>query len=428
MYWQKRKNRLGETYYSFVQWDSVSRKNVRLRASEVPSDITTDAQADAFCRLREAEEEASKLRIQRKLAWQKKYYDFTELIYIFEIEAKKRAPNSWQGPLYYLQQYALDFFLNEKQCNNLNNWPLYFEEFRDWLMTVPPSKTTKTGKLSFSSKNNIIGSVNLFLSIMNKKGKSNKVEKCQKFPRHLLNRRDASDVISHEESKVILNNLEEVDGDLSRDFFLLLLNSGLRLSEALGLSILDFFPGSPKEKIISGALDRHDLNCYGYISLESQLKNPVSPRNTRGEVLRKPLKGRKRINAKASRIIPIFDKETFNALAKRYNRKIDEFEIEKFGKKKSNYLLFEGLNKNKFSSVLKKAYRGTSYKIKSAHCARHTFATHFAGMTNADTGLCRLVLGHKDEETTLSYVHLFEQINRNARAKQLIKKKIDLVS
>jgi hypothetical protein len=129
MYWQKRKDRSGTIYYSFVQWNPVERKNTRLRASEVPADISTDAHADAFCRLRDAESEAAKFRIQRKLAWKKKFYDFEELLSIFETEAKHRAPNSWQGTIYYLQQYGFDFFLNKKQCNNLNNWPLFFLYF-----------------------------------------------------------------------------------------------------------------------------------------------------------------------------------------------------------------------------------------------------------------------------------------------------------
>ena len=69
----------------------------------------------------------------------------------------------------------------------------------------------------------------------------------------------------------------------------------------------------------------------------------------------------------------------------------------------------------------------TAFKHKSPHCARHTFATNLAGLTHADTGFCRLVLGHKDEDTTLGYVHLFEQINRQARSKVLVKTKIALV-
>ena len=428
MYWQKRKNRSGKIYYSFVQWNPVSRKNIRLRTSEVPADINTDAQADAFCRLRETEDEASKLRIQRKLAWQNKFYDFNELISIFEIEVKKRAPNSWKGPLYYLQQYAFDFFLNEKQCNNLNNWPLYFEEFRDWLMTVKTGKKTKKGGLAYSSRNNVIGAVNLFLDVMFKKGKCSQLPKCQKFPRHLLAKRDTSHIISLDEAKIIhqrLNDLEPTG--VAGDFFMVLLNTGFRLGEGLSLSLADFFPGTPDKKIISGALEKHGLKCLGYISLESQLANTIRPRNIDGSVPRKPLKGRKRIEAKAGRVVPVLDKETFNILAKRFNEQTDLLAERRFGDSKSDYLLFDGLDKNKFSRLLRKAYENTRFNHKSPHCARHTFATNFAGLTHADTGLCRLVLGHKDEDTTLGYVHLFEQINRQARAKELVKVKIDLI-
>src|SRR4051794_34092737 len=129
MYWVRRNDRQGKSYYSFVQWDPKQRRNIRLRRSEVPANVATDAQADAFCKVREAETEAAKFRIERKLSWQKTFYNFEDLLEIFEIELKRRAPNSWRGPLYYFRQYALDFFLNEKQSNNINNWPLYFEEF-----------------------------------------------------------------------------------------------------------------------------------------------------------------------------------------------------------------------------------------------------------------------------------------------------------
>ena len=205
------------------------------------------------------------------------------------------------------------------------------------------------------------------------------------------------------------------------------MNTGLRLSEGLGLSLSDFFPGSPDKKTIAGALERHGLKCFGYISLESQVKNSIKPRNLDGIVPRKPLKGRRRIEAKAGRIIPILNKETFNILAKRFNEQTDLLANAKHGNDKSNYLLFDGMDKNRFSRLLVDAYAGTRFTHKSPHCARHTFATNFAGLTHADTGLCRLVLGHKDEDTTLGYVHLFEQINRQARAKELVKMKIDLI-
>ncbi|MBK8202819.1 MAG: tyrosine-type recombinase/integrase [Bdellovibrionales bacterium] len=428
MYWEKRKDRAGNAYYSFVQWDPVNRRNIRLRTSEVPGSITTDSQADIFCRLREAEEEAAKVRIQRKLEWKKKFYDFEELLSIFEIEAKRRAPNSWQGPMYYLQQYGLDFFLNKKQCNNLNNWGLFFEEFRDWLLTVKTGKRTKSQGLAYSSRNNIIGAVNLFLDVMFRKGKWEQVAKCQKFARHLLAWRNADHVIADDEASIITQRLREVDvTGLAADFYVVLLNTGMRLGEGLSLSLADFFPGSPDNKIIRGALDRHDLKSFGYISLESQLANAIKPRKESGVVVRKPLKGRKRVDARASRVIPILDKETFNILARRFNEQTELIADGKFGNSKSDYLLFDGLDKNRFSRLLREAYTGMRFSHKSPHCARHTFATKFAGFTNADTGLCRLVLGHRDEDTTLGYVHLFEQINRQARAKVLVKSKIALI-
>ncbi|MBK9038010.1 MAG: tyrosine-type recombinase/integrase [Bdellovibrionales bacterium] len=428
MRWEKRKDRYGKPYYSFLQWDPIARKNLRLKRSEVPATIMTDSAATDFCRLREAEDEASKFRIQRKLAWNKKFYDFEKLLEIFETESKVRAPNSWQAPVYYLKQYALDFFLNHKQCNNLNNWPLFFEEFRDWLMTVDTGKRTKSDGLAYSSRNSVIGAVNLFLDVMARKGKCELPPKCRKFPRHLMNRRTAEDVISDDEAKIILQCLSDLDeSGLAADFFLVLMHTGLRLGEGLGLSLADFSPGMPEVALIKGAVQRHGLKCFGYIALESQLASTIHPRKSDGTVPRKPLKGRKRIDAKGSRTIPVLDSEAFNALARRFNDQSELLESKKFGISKSDYLLFDGLEKNRFSRLLREAYEGTSFKHKSPHCARHTFATNLAGITQADTGFCRLVLGHKDEDTTLGYVHLFEQINRQARAKVLVKSKIALV-
>ena len=162
--------------------------------------------------------------------------------------------------------------------------------------------------------------------------------------------------------------------------------------------------------------------------MESQLANSINPRGKDGKIARKPLKGRKRVDAKASRMIPIFDRTTFNILAQRYNDQSDLFIEKRFGSLQSDYLLFDGLNKNRFSQLLRQAYEGTPFLRKSAHCARHTFATNLAGMTNADTGLCRLILGHRDEDTTFGYVHLFEQINRQVRSITQIQSKINLLA
>lgn len=174
-------------------------------------------------------------------------------------------------------------------------------------------------------------------------------------------------------------------------------------------------------------VSRHKIPCYGYLSLESQVSNATHIRRLDKSVSRKPLKGRRRIDANSGRIIPITDKKTFNILAKLYNQQLDLFDRHVFGANKADYLLFNGLNKNTFSRHLRLAYQNTTFKPKSPHCTRHTFATNFAGLTNADTALCRLVLGHRDEDTTLGYVHLFEQINRQVRTNELVRNKIELL-
>jgi hypothetical protein len=164
MRWEWRKDRLGKQYRSFLYYDAKLKKNVRLRKTEIPSDIVTDEQANAFCSLKSAEHETARLRIQRKLEWRTKFYDFNELMGIFTVEIKKMAPNSWENNIYFLEQYALPFFLQNKQCNNLNNWHIYYDEFRDWLETARTVKGDRP--LAYSTKNHVISALNTFMVIM----------------------------------------------------------------------------------------------------------------------------------------------------------------------------------------------------------------------------------------------------------------------
>lgn len=429
MYWQKRKDRSGKIYYSFIQWDPVNRKNIRLRASEVPADITTDAGADEFCRVRDAEHEATRFRIERKLVWQKKFYDFEKLQKIFESEIKKRAPNSWRQVLYFLKQYVFDFFLNHKQSNNLNNWYLYFEEFRDWLEQAQPSQQTKTGQLSYSSKNHAISTLNTFLDVMHRKGKMEMAPKCQKFASHLIGRRTVDDVLSDEEIDVIHARLRELDPtELAADFFLVLVNTGLRLGEGLGISMADFFPDELRDDKLARALKMCDVKSIGYISLESQLKDGGKPRGSDGTVRRKPLKGRRKIEPGLGRIVPLVSRRVFNILAKRWNQQRELLEAKKHGKEPSDYLLFDGLTNASYSRILVAAYTGTRFRHKSPHCARHTFATNFAGLVCGNPLICAMVLGHKDQETTMGYIHLYEAINRKARSQELRREPIKIIA
>lgn len=422
MYWEKRIDRSGKPYYGFIYFDSKLGKNVRLRRHEVPSDILTDAQADAFCRLRESEHEAAKLRIQRKLEWQSKFYKFDELLDLFKTDSKLRAPNSWVQSLYYLEHYAFDFFLNVKQSNNLNNWPMYFEELRDWLLTVQTSRTTKTGVLAYSSRNHVVRALNTFIDVMIRKGKmAPGAPKCRGFDSSLMNKRTIDDVLTQEEVVFIHGRLKELDESLlAADLFLVSVNTGLRLGEGLGLSLADVFQGEPSDNTFVNSMKKNSLSCAGFISLGSQLFDAHNPRGEDGLVQRKPLKGRKRIGDDFGRVVPLLEKEVFNAIARRFNEQNRCFKHRLYGDRQADYLLFNGLNKNGYTNLLRKAYEGSAYRYKSPHCARHTFATRFAGLTCGDFFLCKAVLGHRDIETTMDYVHIFAALNKAARSKEQV--------
>lgn len=425
MYWQKRKERGGKVYFSFAFHDPVLGRNVRLRRTEVPFGIETEEQADQFCRLKEAEHEAARLRIQRKLEWRNKFYDFSKLLEQFTVEIKKMAPNSWENSLYYLEHYAFPFFLGEKQCNNLNNWSAFYEEFIEWLLNCKTSKGDRP--IAYSTRNHVISSLNSFMVVMKRKGQVAAIEKCQKFPTHLLKTRTAEDVLSGHEAEAVHEKLTEISKD-SADFFWVLLHSGMRLSEGRGLSFDDIYEGEVTHEVLKKLLKQRELNSFGYISLWSQLAEGNEPRDGH-KVLRKPLKGRRKIDPSSGRTIPILDKRAFNILVSRFNECSKQHSKKVFGDDPRDYLLFDGLTKGAFASHLKRAYEalGDKYRPKSAHCLRHTFATELAGMALGDTTLCKNVLGHKDEETTQRYVHLFEQINQKAKMQGQRKRGMQLV-
>jgi integrase len=419
MYWAKRTNRAGEFYYSFIYFDLKPRKNVRLRREEVPIGIDSDAQADAFCRTREAEHEAVKLRIQRKLDWQRKFYDFDKLLDLFEADSKVRAPNSWRQSVYNLEHYAFDFFLTTKQCNNLNNWSLHFDEFRDWLLAVKTSRQTKGGGLAYSSRNHVIRALNTFLAVMARKGHMEPAPKCRCFDSSLMNKRSIDHVLSDEEVHFVYKRLSELDPSLvAADFFRVSVGTGVRLSEGLAFSVADVFEGEPVDRTFREAMKKNGFSCLGFVSINSQLRDSAGSRGPEGQVARKPLKGRRRIDEESGRTIPVLDKEVYNSIARLFNKQNERFINAECGQNASDYLLFDGLNKNIYSSLLRKAYEGSIYRHKSPHCARHTFATRFAGLTCGDMYLCQAVLGHRDIDTTRDYVHIFAALNKAARAKE----------
>jgi len=119
---EKRTNKNGHSYYSFVYYDSRTKKRVRYSKKEIQlrfgKDITTKAEAEKCLKLLEAEVDSEKERKRNALKWQKEYYSFNALLNDFINLQKKDAPRSWKNSRHYMQYYVLVYFLEVAQCNN----------------------------------------------------------------------------------------------------------------------------------------------------------------------------------------------------------------------------------------------------------------------------------------------------------------------
>lgn len=132
-----RADREGKNYYSFVYYDSLSKKRVRLRKEEIQdrfgTDITDHQRAVEVCRILEAEVDSLHSRIKRRIKWEKEFFDFDELTKYYEMHQKKKAPNSFKNNIHYFKYYVLPYFLKVSRCYNIAFWHNEFANFRDWL-------------------------------------------------------------------------------------------------------------------------------------------------------------------------------------------------------------------------------------------------------------------------------------------------------
>lgn len=422
MFWEWRgKNKKRRV---FMYYDAVHKKNVRLRVGEIPSNILTDADADNFCKIKEGEIDSARLRIERRLAWKSRYYNFDSLLDTFKSVRLMESPNNWQNDIYYLEQYVFDFFLNHNSYSNINDWYLHYEDFKNWL------NTTKTARgnnhLAYSTKNQIIKSMNAFLKILKRRNLIERHEQCFQFARHLEKTKDVEAVISESDKDIIFATLLETS-KVSAYFFKVLTDTGLRINEGLGLSLDDLVQGQVNNKSLNKQLEKEGIEYFGYLNLQSQPKSRMELRGVDGIVARKPLKGKKTISSQNSRTIPIFRKETFNMLAELWITQKANFDKKLYGSDPKNYLLFDGLNKNIFGNHLREACQRNKIRPYTPHCCRHTFATEFTGMVMGNIFLCSLVLGHADTSTTRKYIHLWEQIQKDLKSEAQLKDGISLI-
>jgi integrase len=233
------------------------------------------------------------------------------------------------------------------------------------------------------------------------------VKKCSALPDHFIRRRGAESVISPDEANKLRSKLAEIRQSSSEVFWLLTC-TGLRLNEALSLRRRDLFAGEIEHSALAEELNHHGIKYHGYLVLESQI-DKEDPTHKR----RKPLKGCRTISSKNSRVIPIEDKALFNLLVLRYKAALD-----------GDSLLFADVDDSKLNRDLVTAEEALHYSHRSLHCCRHSYLTHLAGRTRSFF-LVRMISGHKSAKNFEGYIHLFDQISRQVRAKT---QTIELVS
>ncbi len=230
---------------------------------------------------------------------------------------------------------------------------------------------------------------------------------------------------------------------VSSDLFIVLVRSGLRINEALGLCGTFIFQGDldgKKSQLIHKRLTQYELgNYHGYICLESQpaissmhISEKWIDRFEKtwipGSVPRKPLKCRRRIDPKYFRYILIYDVTAWNILVDRaLDAEARAAKALRSGLGPQDFLLFEGLTASMFASDLTSALKALKVRLRSAHKTRHTFLTWFCGMVGEDEFLADKIAGHRGRRDIERYSHLAELLGRERLAKRHGKQRLSRV-
>lgn len=419
---EKKKNgKLGD-YYSFIYYDRELKKPVRLKKEEIHKRfgkvITNLEEAKKLAKELEKEMESEKNKYLSRLDWQTKNYEMTKLLAIYEEAQKKRAPNSWKNNIHYLKFYVLPFFMNEKQCDSLSKWPEYYGNFIQWLEEEATLLKNPKKLISYGSKNHAIKALNTFMGHLFRSRVIEKHILCESFHSKFLNEKGAEELISNEEMEAVYNELNLQSNHLEAVFFRFLYFTGLRFNEGLGICPGDIYDDRIQKKSLEGQLANANIEYHGYILLSSQPSHETRGlRNKDGHVIRKPLKGRFKINDKNSRTIVITDLTLWNELVELNNKAIEKRDNGLFGDQIGDYPIFEGIDKTTSSKKLKKAFAARNLKPRTWHSCRHTRATMLIGETGNNL-LAKLWLGHSSDRILNRYVHIYEEIVRKLKRQE----------
>lgn len=438
MGYARQQDRKGNTWYSFLIYDTHQKKNIKLKKSEIRNrfgkDIKSEEEAENVMKLLKAEYDSVKERYKKRLEWKEKYYNFAGLLEQYEKRQKKKAPYGYKNSIHYLKYYVLPYFLNIAQNNNINGWYLDYPKFRNWLEDEAKLLSKPNQNISYASKNHAIKALNTFMRHLKEESVINQLHICDAFHDSKLNERTIDDVITEDEFKSVYERLKLNGDENEAEFFSMLYWSGMRFNEGIGISLANIYKGDISRESFKNLLWRNriyfedevkDIDNYlyryfGFFTLSSQPDNNGSRnivRDNNGNILRKPLKSKKVINERNTRVIPIINDGLWANLVERAKSAYKSWKNrELITSDKSSYLLFEGINKTTTTKKLKKAFEQCGLRYRSWHCCRHSRGTFLYGKTG-DKALSMAWLGHSSERVHSKYLHTYEALMREIKSK-----------
>ncbi len=250
---------------------------------------------------------------KKRLNWINKYQKFDKLFEEFEVWAKRKAPNSWQSSISFIKNYVFHWYLDLNSNNNPEMWPRSYNKFTDWLRVQDPIKSS-TGKLSKNTVNNIIKSLNSFLSFLEREHYRGPFVRCETLLCGKDERRGLEAIYSEQEIDLVTKRLSQVNPKYAT-YFQLLCKTGMRASEALGLHVKSFRIGkTPTENTaLFKRMSEAGIEIFGYVLLRDQPKlEYLYDKN--GSVPRKPLKARSELDPRFNRYIPLINRDLAKAL------------------------------------------------------------------------------------------------------------------
>lgn len=353
-----------------------------------------------------------KEREQRE-SWHDQYHNFEALLEVYIEKTMERSPRSWESKTAYFRFYVLPFFLNECRATKLEEWRLHFGAFRKFLKNTNQVRA-KNKKLSLNSQNHCITELNNFLHIManDTPPKCDPQPKCPPFQ----DKTDASlkgieEVFTEEEIDKLFHFLDSKNKDAS-GLFLLLVRTGMRIQEALGLGVNNILKSKIPHKQLDDMLSSIDLGNYSiHIFFSRQLDNKSLIHDDE-EARFAPLKSKPVIHERYMRYCPVWDNKLENILVEKMRSLKIDWQEKKYGDDKDQYLMFgRSITQSMLYNLFNDFYSSyKEYSRKTPHDCRHTASTYFA--THDITGVLGKIILGQTEKTQKRYNHLNELMSR----------------